>query len=153
MARARNKKYVPKLVKIPMTRALHQELAIHAHAALVTLRYAPSLNAFDSLATLMNVVQIAIDQDERFTHEAMLIRGGAATMSQIMHKVDARLPLQEHELASIEVAVTAMDQIFPRLDVTKLHLSRLSLSAMKQAELADPFNQTSGTYEQKQCDK
>ncbi len=106
---------------------------MHAHAALVTLRYAPDPDAFESLATMMNVVQIAIDKDERFLHEAKLIRGGAATMSQVMHKVDARLPLQNHELASIEVAVTTMDQIFPRLDVTKLHLSRLALSSLKQA--------------------
>lgn len=136
MARARNKKYRPRLIRIPVTKTLHQELAMHAHGALVTLRYAPDPDAFESLATMMNVVQIAIDKDERFVHEAKLIRGGAATMSQIMRKVDARLPLQDHELASIEVAVTAMDQIFPRLDVTKLHLSRLALSRIKQAEAA-----------------
>lgn len=107
---------------------------MHAHTALATLRYAPDMNAFESLGTLMNVIQIAIDKDLRFMHEATLIRGGAATMNQVADKIDAGLPLQDYELASIEVAVITMDQIFPRLDVTKLHLARLTLSAMRKAE-------------------
>lgn len=104
---------------------LHDEIAMHIRAALVTLTYAPSSDAFDMLAGVLNVVQVAIQNDARFVHEAKLINGGAATMNQISKKVDRGLALQEHELASIRVSVNTVDEMLPRLDVGKLNAARI----------------------------
>lgn len=132
MARSRNKKYRPKLIAIPVMRPLHDEMAMHLRAALVTLTYKPSNDAFDMLAGVLNVVQVAIQNDSRFPHEAKLINGGAATMNQISKKVDRGLALQEHELGSIKISVNTVDEILPRLDVGKLNAARVFLSANRE---------------------
>ena len=135
MARSKNKKYRPRLIHIPVT-GLHREMAMHAHAALVTLRYAPSPDAFDMVAGILNMIQVTIKNDGRFVHEAKLITGGAATMNQVSKKIDARLALQEHELASICVAVNTVDAILSKLDVSRMHLAQLSVRQMQAAQRA-----------------
>lgn len=136
MARPRNKKYRPKPIAIPVMKPLHDEMAMHLRAALVTLNYAPSNDAFDMLAGVLNVVQVAIQNDVRFLHEAKLINGGAATMNQISKKVDRGLALQEHELASIKVSVNVIDEILPRLDVSKLNAARIWVNRISGSQLA-----------------
>ena len=120
------KSYRPRMISIPVT-GLHQEFALHAHCALVTLRCAPSNDAFDMLAGIINLIQLTIQNDERFIHEAKLINGGAMTLNQIMRKISKGINLQEHELASLRVAVTAIDSIFSRLDVSQLYLAQNTL--------------------------
>ncbi len=130
MARSKDKKYRPRMIKIPVT-GLHRDLALHAHAALVTLRYSPSVDAFDMLAGIINMIQVTIENDERFTHEAKLITGGAATLNQISKKIEAHLALHEHELASIGVAVNTVDSILSKLDVSRMHLAQLSVRKLQ----------------------
>ena len=133
MARSKDKKYRPRIIKIPVT-GLHRELALHAHAALAALRYSPSVDAFDMLAGIINMIQVTIENDERFTHEAKLITGGAATLNQISKKIESRLALQEFELASIQVSVNAVDSILSRLDVTRMHLAQLTVRKIQKNE-------------------
>ena len=139
MARSKDKKYHPKPIRIPVT-GLHREMALHAHAALVTLRYSPSIDAFDMLAGILNMIQMTIANDERFVHEAKLINGGAATLNQISKKVESGLALQEHELASIQVSVNAVDSILSRLDVTRMHLAQLTLRKAKTINSSESVN-------------
>lgn len=139
MARSKSKPYRPRLISIPVT-GLHREFALHAHAALVTLRCAPSNDAFDMLAGIVNLIQVAIRDDERFTHEAKLINGGAMTLNQVIRKVSAGMFLQEHELASLRVAVNTIDSIFARLDVSRLYLAQITLREI-QADSQPNFYQ------------
>ena len=126
MNKPRNKAYKPRLISIPVT-GLHQEFALHAHAALFMLGHAPSNDSFDALAGMLNLIQVAIENDVRFIHEAKLISGGAMTLNQIARKVAARIPLKEHEFASLRVAVNAVDAIFTRLDVSRLYVAQTIL--------------------------
>ena len=126
MSKPRNKPYRPRLISIPVT-GLHQEFALHAHAALFMLGHAPSNDSFDALAGILNLIQVAIENDERFTHEAKLINGGAMTLNQVAKKVAARMRLKEHEFASLRVAVNTVDAIFTRLDVSRLYVAQAVL--------------------------
>lgn len=130
MARSKDKKYRPRMIRIPVT-GIHRELALHAHAALMTLRYSPSIEAFDMLAGIINMVQVTIENDLRFTHEAKLITGGAATLNQIAKKIESGLALHEFELASICVAVNTIDCILSKLDVSRMHLAQLSVRKLQ----------------------
>lgn len=129
------KPYRPRMISIPVT-GLHQEFALHAHTALFMLGHAPSNDSFDSLAGILNLVQVAIENDKRFAHEAKLINGGAMTLNQVAKKINAGLRLQEHELASLRVAVNTIDNIFPRLDVSRLYLAQITLRDMRRCESA-----------------
>ena len=148
MARSKNKKYRPRLVHIPVT-GLHREMALHAHAAVATLRYAPSPDAFDMVAGILNMIQVTIKDDDRFVHEAKLINGGATTLNQISKKIDAGLALHEHELASICVAVNTVDAILSKLDVSRMHLAQLSvrqLQAINRSEQAKGLYSSQGAF-------
>ena len=133
MARSKNKKYRPKPIRIPVT-ALHGEMALHLHAALATLRYQPSVEAFDMIAGILNMIQVTIENDERFIHEAKLINGGAATLNQVSRKIESGQALQEFELGSIQVAVNTVDSILTRLDVTRMHLAQLTVRRLLRAQ-------------------
>lgn len=130
MSKPRNKPYRPRMISIPVT-GLHRDFALQAHCALVTLRCEPSSDAFDVLGGIFNLVQVAIEEDERFKREAMLINGGAKTLNQVMRKVSYGGALHEYELASIRVAVNTIDEIFPRLDVSRLYLAQITLRELQ----------------------
>jgi hypothetical protein len=136
MTRPKNKKYRPKPIRIPVT-GLHSEMALHLHAALMTLRYQPSVDAFDMLAGILNMIQVTIENDERFIHEAKLINGGAATLNQIARKIESGQSLQEFELGSIQVAVNTVDLILARLDVTRMHLAQLTVRKLQRAQQSE----------------
>jgi hypothetical protein len=119
--------------RVPVMRALRDEFAIVLHSALWALDNAPSVEVFDSLAAIFNVVQLALEHDKKHQHEARLITGGAAALNQVMPKVEAGLPLHDHETAPIRVGVNTIDGLLGRLDVTQLYLAMTKLNAMKSA--------------------
>ena len=126
MSKPRNKPYRPRTISIPVT-GLHRDFALCAHAALFMLGRAPSNDSFDVLAGILNLIQVAIEHDERFQHEAVLINGGAMTLNQVMRKISAGMQLREHEFASIRVAVCTVDGIFTRLDLSRLYVAQTIL--------------------------
>ena len=129
----RRKAYRKRLVKVPMTAGLRDLIATHMHGALAALRLAPNAEAFDALADIFNMVSLAIRDDARVSHEAMLVAGGAKTMIQIGSKCEAGLALRDHETASLTLAVSAIDDILPRIDVSRLFLSEQLAVAMVAA--------------------
>ncbi|WP_454674872.1 hypothetical protein [Achromobacter pestifer] len=106
-----------------MTAGLRDLIATHMHGALTALRLAPNAEAFDALANIFNMMSLVLRDDARHSHEALLITGGAKTMNQIGSKCEAGLALRDHEAASLTVAVSAIDEILPRIDVSRLYLS------------------------------
>lgn len=119
----RNKAYKPKLIKIPMTKALYDEFGIQMHTAYAALINQSSLEGFDALAHIMNVVTTAASKDKRFNDEMLYLNTGLATMNQISNKCQAGLPIKEHESAAIGVAVAAIDRVLPYMDVSKLYVA------------------------------
>jgi hypothetical protein len=106
-----------------MTKALYDEFGIQMHTAYAALINQSSLDGFDALAHIMNVVTQAARNDKRFEHEMLYLKTGIATMNQIANKCQAGLPLKEHESAAIGVAVSAIDRVLPYMDVSKLYVA------------------------------
>ena len=119
----RNKAYKPKLIKIPMTKALYDEFGIQMHTAYAALINQSSLEAFNALAHIMNVVTQAASKDKRFSDEMLYLNTGIATMNQIANKCQAGLPLKDFESASIGLAVNTIDRILPYMDISKLYVA------------------------------
>lgn len=116
-----------------MTAGLRETIALHMHASLATLIHEPTLDAFDSLANIFNMVGLTIVHDSRCAHEARLINGGAMAMQDIGRLLEASLPLQSHHLAPVRVAVTAIDSILWWIDVAKLYTAeKVAVAAVRQ---------------------
>jgi hypothetical protein len=131
--RKRNKAYRPRPVRIPMTPGLGDQIALHMHASLSSLAMRSDVDSFDSLAGIVNMVGVAIQNDARFEHEYRLVSGGAMAMNDIGKLIQAQLPLQDRHIAPVRVAVNAIDQILSRLDVSRLYLSeRLAVAAVRE---------------------
>jgi len=129
----RNKRYQPRPVRIPIT-GLRDMIALHMHASLAGVAVAGDVDSFNSLADIMNMVSVAIDGDKRYAHEQLLIQGGVRAMNDILARLEAHLPLQEHHIAPVRVAVTAIDCVLPWLDVTKLYLAEQVAVAAGRAQ-------------------
>ena len=128
-----------------MTAGLRETIALHMHASLATLIHEPTLDAFDSLANIFNMVGLTILHDSRCAHEARLINGGAMAMQDIGRLLEASLPLQDHHLAPVRVAVTAIDSILWWIDVAKLYTAeKVAVAAVQQmrAHLSTPKEAT-----------
>ena len=110
-----------------MSKSLHDEFGIQMHMSIATLRTSPCLEAFDSLGWLFNVVIVTVEHDPRFTDDLIHLHSGIRMMNQIANKCTAGLPLKDYELACITSAASVVDDILPRLDITKLHFANLQL--------------------------
>jgi hypothetical protein len=126
----RKKRYVPRLVHIPITGALRDEFAMSLHTALWCLDHSPSVEAFDKLGGIFNVVQVALENDAKHQHEARLINGGALALNQIMPKVEAGLALSDYETAPIRVGVNTIDGLLGKLSVTTIYTAMQRLNAL-----------------------
>lgn len=112
---------------------LRDVIALHMHASLAVLTHQPDLDAFDSLANIFNMVSITIQNDTRCAHEARLITGGAMAMQDIGRLMEASLPLQDHHLGPVRVAVTAINSILGWIDVAKLYTAeKIAVSAVRE---------------------
>lgn len=110
-----------------MSKALHDEFGIQMHMSIATLRNKPCIEAFDSLGWLFNVVIVTVEKDPRFVDDLLYIHSGIRMMNQIANKCVAGLPLKDYELACLTSAASVVDDILPRLDITKLHMAYLQL--------------------------
>lgn len=110
-----------------MSKALHDEFGIQMHMSIATLRNKPCIEAFDSLGWLLNVVIVTVENDPRFVDDLLYIHSGIRMMNQIANKCVAGLPLKDYELACLTSAASVVDDILPRLDITKLHMAYLQL--------------------------
>lgn len=123
------KKYRPRMVRIPMGKSLHDAFCIQMHASLATMRVQPCLEAWDALGWIFNVVCVTIKDDNRFTSEMTQIQQGVEAMNECLPCAESNKPMPDSVTASLTIAVSVIDDILPRLDVTKLHLANLSLKA------------------------
>ncbi|NYT62397.1 hypothetical protein H0A66_08740 [Alcaligenaceae bacterium] len=127
----KKKKRIPRAVRIPVTRALRDEFAMSLHTSLRGLEHAPSVDIFDNLAGIFNVVQLALEHDTKHSHEARLITGGAAALNQAMARVVAGQSPAAHEIAPIRVGINTIDALLGRLDVLALHGAIQRLRTMR----------------------
>lgn len=127
------KRRTPRLIRIPVTRVLRDEFAMMLYTSMAVLETAPTAAAYNNLAGIMNVVQVALENDRRHQHEARLINGAAAAMNQIADKAEAGAHLAEHELAAIRVGVNTVDGLLGRLDVSALYVAIQQLQTMRRA--------------------
>lgn len=131
--RKRNKAYKPRPIRIPMTPGLGEQIALHMHASLAGLHFAGDVDSFDSLAGIINMVGVAIEADPRFERELRIVTGAAMAMNQIGKLIEARIKLKDHHIAPVQAAVTAIDEILGRFDVSRLYVSeKIAVAASRQ---------------------
>ena len=123
------KKYRPRMVRIPMGKNLHDAFGMQMHASLATMRVQPCLEAWDALGWIFNVVCVTIKDDARFTSEMTQIQQGVEAMNECLPCAESNTMMPYSVTAQLTAAVSVIDDILPRLDVTKLHLANLSLKA------------------------
>src|SRR5690606_16536806 len=78
-ARPRAKRYLQRPVSLPMTGAKRNEIALHMHAAFTGVA-AGDLDSFDALANIINIAQLVMVNDDRFTREFRLANGAAMAL-------------------------------------------------------------------------
>jgi len=111
---------------------LRDTIAMHMHASLAGVA-AGDLDSFDSLANIVNMVGLAIVNDPRCAREFRLTTGAAMALNQIGRLIEAGQRPREHHLAPVRVAVTAIDGLLPRLDVSKLYTAeKVAVATLRQ---------------------
>lgn len=116
------------MVKIPMCKPLADEFAMQMHVALATLRTAPAIEAYDALGWLINCVFVTIANDPKFEDDLAPIDAAIKTMNKLGQRCEGS-PLTDYEIACLTSCVSLIDDLMPRLDVSKLHLANLKLKA------------------------
>jgi hypothetical protein len=111
-----------------MCQALHDEFGMQMHTALATLRTSPTREAYDALGWLINCVFITIANDPKFEDALAPIDAAIKMMNKLGQRCEGS-SLSDYEIACLTSCVSLMDDILPRLDVTKIHLANLSLKA------------------------
>lgn len=126
----------PRLVRIPMTKGLHDQFGMTLHTSFAAMTLAPGRDQFDAIAQIFNVVALAIEDDQRFKLEALILASGASAMNQISAGYDRTGIMRptDLELLPVQNAINVCDWILPRIDVTKLHLANMRLSAIRRSE-------------------
>lgn len=120
----RNKAYRPKHTEIPVMADLQREFMFASHGALAALRLAPTIDAFDQLAGLFNVIAIALkDKGGR----SVVLESGMRALQEVCDRIDrtGAIAITRFELPPIENAVVECEQIVKQLDVVRLHYARI----------------------------
>ena len=119
-------------LRIPMMDSTRDEFAMQLHLALEQMRRRPTIDAYDAIGGILNVVQMAIRDEPRFRVEARVITSGAAAMQQFERKVGSDLPLRAHEIAPLQAAINAVDELLPRITVTALYQAQVEVRAIQR---------------------
>lgn len=120
----------PRLVRAPVMKELHDEIAMGMHLSYAALEVAPNRNSVEMLAQILGMVGIAIESDVRFDVERAQIH----VAMQALDRMDAHaepMASVSAELPHLLNAVVATDAILPRLDVVKLHMANMKLRSLK----------------------
>lgn len=100
--------YRPRVINVPVTKGLHDEIALQMRLAYV-------VGNSDQLRDIFNMVGVAISGDVRFAEEVGVINAGAQALTG-----DGLRPI-------VLAAVNEIDALLPRLDVTRLHMANMKL--------------------------
>jgi hypothetical protein len=73
---------------------------------------------------------VTIKDDARFTSEMNQIQQGVEAMNECMGNAEQNTLMPDSVTARLTAAVSVIDDILPRLDVTKLHWSNIKLKGM-----------------------
>jgi hypothetical protein len=128
------KAYKPRMVQLPVMPSLRDEFALTMHMALANLRILPTMDHWDSIAQIFNVISLTIENDIRFKTESRVLAGGARAMNEIECRFKGRSDFRPSliEIAPIEPAVNVVDAILPKLNVMVLYHSMQRLHQMKR---------------------
>lgn len=119
--------------RTPLT-GLLREFGLQMHVQLDVLARAPSASAFDALAQVFNVVQIAIRDDARHSQAAAVINDAACTLIATESRICTGTIPAAHELASIRSGVNAIDGLLGRLTVEGMYGAMRELQTMRNAQ-------------------
>lgn len=122
----------PRLKRLPVMGKLRDEFGITMHVAMRSLETTPTVEAFDALADVFNLLQVDLENDKRRVRAAAAINDGAGALNESQDAVAAgQVPHQRH-LKRIRAAVNTIDELIGKLDVNRLYLSMHKLDALKK---------------------
>lgn len=127
----RNKTYRPKHIHVPVMPDLQFEFAKSAHGALAALRLAPSLEAFDQLSGVFNVIAVALHMRGK---RSAILDSGIRAMNDVSRRAAncGAIGIARHELPPIENAVIECEAILPVLDALGLDAARIKVNQIRQ---------------------
>lgn len=122
----------PRIARLPVMGKLRDEFGITMHVALRSLETTPTVEAFDALAEVFNLLQVDLQNDRRRARAAAVINDGAGALIDSQDAVAAgQVPLERH-LKRMRAAVNTIDDLIGKLDINRLYLSMQKLKALKK---------------------
>lgn len=121
-----------RVARLPVMAALRDEFAMVSHLALRSLETTPTVEAFDALAEVFNLLQVDLRNDKKRSRAAGIISDGAAALIESQDAVAAgEIPLERH-LKRMRAAVNTIDDLIGKLDINRLYLSMQVLKTMQK---------------------
>ncbi len=135
--RKRNKPYRPKHIQIPVMPELQREFMMAAHGSLASMRLAPSVPAFDQLAGVFNVVQVALTDLKR---HSIVLESGMRALNDVAlrHERTGAIGIGRFELVPIELAVIECEALVPTLDIMGLFVAQRRIRLAALTSMAAP---------------
>lgn len=146
----RNKAYKGRTVGIPVMPDLQWEFMAASHGSLAALRLAPSVEAFDQLAAVFNVIHVAL-YDKGIANP--ILNSGMQALIDIAER-EARLgkiELGQYDLQPLELAVLECEQLVKQLDIMSLYFAQKKLRLIAAAEAAAKVNSQPATQLQEEA--
>jgi len=111
---------------------LRDEFGLVMHTALRSLETMPTVEAFDALAEVFNLLQVDLRNDKKRARAAASINDRAGALIDSQEAVAAgQVPLERH-LKRMRAAVDTIDELIGKLDINRLYLSMHKLKLLKK---------------------
>lgn len=119
----RNKTYKPKYIRVPVMPELQREFMMAGHGALAALRLAPSVDAFEQLAGVFNVIGVAL-LDKGIT--SVILESGMRALIDVANRSDrtGKIAIGKYELRPIELAMLECETLIKELDLVGIEVAR-----------------------------
>lgn len=127
----RTRTYRPKHIHIPVMPELQREFMYAGHGALAALRFTPNIEAFDQLASLFNVIYVAVQQSGR---ASAILESGMLALRDAAARYEKHgvLEIRRFELLPLQNALLECEKLVADLDVMGLHVAGIKTRILQQ---------------------
>lgn len=131
----RMRAYRSKHTHIPVMPELQREFMYASHGALAALRVSPNIEAFDQLASLFNVIYVAVQQSGR---TSVILESGMRALRDVAERHDKHgvLEIRRFELPPLQNALLECEKLVKELDVMGLHMASLKTRILERMSRA-----------------
>lgn len=127
------KKYVPKGIKAPVTKALFDDLGRDMHLYIMSLEVSPSLAAWKKVAKVMMTVSFATDNWSRIDKADKVAIDSAVLTLKALSDFNVRSGqwhVSEMDRISLIRGAAAVDKVLPLMDYHQLRRGYIAFSSL-----------------------